>query len=131
MSPITSIAAAEPALAAAHFAARLAVETDAADVGVAVADGTLDATVVDVRSAEAFAAGHVRGAVHLPHADIDADRAAALPAGLLVVYCWGPGCNGAHRGAARLAGHGRTVKEMLGGWEYYAREGWPVATGTG
>ncbi|MGF1663582.1 MAG: rhodanese-like domain-containing protein [Kineosporiaceae bacterium] len=131
MSRITSIPAAAPAAAATHFAARLAVETDAADVGAAVADGALDATIVDVRSAEAFAAGHVRGAVHLPHADIDAERAAALPAGLLVVYCWGPGCNGAHRGAARLAAHGRAVKEMLGGWEYYSREGWPTASHAG
>lgn len=131
MTEITAVPAAAPDVAAAHFAARLAVETDAADVGVAVARGTLDATVVDVRSAEAYAAGHVRGAIHLPHADIDAERAAALPDGLLVVYCWGPGCNGAHKGAARLAALGRHVKEMIGGWEYYARDGWPTAQSRG
>lgn len=128
MSEITTVPAAPPDLAAAHFAARLAVETDAADVGAAVTSGTLDMTVIDVRSAEAYAAGHVRGAVHLPHADIDAERAGALPPGLLVVYCWGPGCNGAQKGAARLAAHGRQVKEMIGGWEYYSREGWPTAS---
>jgi len=83
--------------------------------------------VVDVRSPAAFAAGHVPGATSLPHAGIDAETAAALPDGLVVVYCWGPGCNGAQRGGASLARHGRAVKEMLGGWEYYVREGWPVA----
>jgi rhodanese-related sulfurtransferase len=127
MTEITAVPAAAPEVAAAHFAARLAVETDAADVGSAVAARALDATVVDVRSAEAYAAGHVRGALHLPHQEIDAARVASLPPGLLVVYCWGPGCNGAHKGAARLAAHGRQVKEMIGGWEYYAREGWPVS----
>lgn len=128
MSRVTTVPAASPEVSAAHFAARLAVETDAADVGAAVADGTLDAVVIDVRSADAYATGHIRGAMHLPHEDIDAERVAALPPGLLVVYCWGPGCNGAHKAAARLATHGRTVKEMIGGWEYYSREGWPAAS---
>jgi rhodanese-related sulfurtransferase len=127
MSAITATPAAPPAEAARHFAARLAFETDAADVGAAVAAGDLDGVVlVDVRSPEAYAAGHVPGAVSLPHARIDAATAAALPEGTVVVYCWGPGCNGAQHGALRLATHGRRVKEMLGGFEYYVREGWPV-----
>jgi rhodanese-related sulfurtransferase len=126
MSAITATPAAAPAEAARHFAARLAFETDAADVGAAVAAGDLDAVLVDVRSADAYAAGHVPGAISLPHARIDAAAAAALPAGTVVVYCWGPGCNGAQHGALRLATHGRQVKEMLGGFEYYVREGWPV-----
>ena len=126
MSAITAVPAAPPSEAARHFAAHLAFETDAADGGAAVAAGHVDAVIVDVRSAEAYASGHVRGAVHLPHAQIDAEAAAALPGGLVVVYCWGPGCNAAHKGALRLARHGREVKEMLGGWEYYEREGWPT-----
>jgi len=40
-----------------------------------------------------------------------------------VVYCWGPGCNSSQKGAARLAGLGVQVKEMLGGIEYWLREG--------
>ena len=117
---------APPELAARHFADRLALETDAADVGAALAAGDPDFTLVDVRSRAAFAAGHLPGAVSLPYAEIDGAAAAALPPGLVVVYCWGPGCNAAQHGAARLAAHGRAVKEMLGGWEYYVREGWPV-----
>jgi len=46
---------------------------------------------------------------------------------LLVVYCWGPACNGATKAAAELAALGRPVKEMLGGFEYWAREGHAVA----
>jgi rhodanese-related sulfurtransferase len=126
MSRITAIPAAAPADAERHFAARLAYETDAADVGAVVAAGEPDFVLVDVRSREAYAAGHVPGAISLPHAEIDADRAAALPDGLVVVYCWGPGCNAAQHGGRRLAAAGRAVKEMLGGWEYSVREGWPV-----
>lgn len=126
MSAVTTIPAATPADAARHFAARLAYETDAADVGAAVADGDLDFVLVDVRSRAAYAAGHIPGAISVPHARIDAATAAALPAAPVVVYCWGPGCNGAQHGCLRLAAAGREVKEMLGGWEYYVREGWPV-----
>ena len=126
MSAITAVPAASPQDAHRHFAARLAYETDAADVGVALAAGALDVVLVDARSAAAHAAGHVPGAISLPHAEIDAAAAQALPEGLVVVYCWGPGCNAAQHAAAKLALHGRRVKEMLGGWEYYVREGHPV-----
>ncbi|MFE5999867.1 rhodanese-like domain-containing protein [Streptomyces sp. NPDC056454] len=65
------------------------------------------------------------------HADVS-DVAAALAAdgdpGFVVVdsrstASWGPGCNGATRAALALAQLGYQVKEMLGGFEYWAREG--------
>ena len=49
----------------------------------------------------------------------------------VVTYCWGPGCNGATRAALALAQLGYRVREMLGGFEYWAREGLPVATAGG
>ena len=121
-SSVTAVPAASPADAAAHFAARLALETDAADVAAALDSGESDFVLVDVRSRAAFEAGHLPGALSLPYSEIDADTAAALPEGLIVVYCWGPGCNAAQHGALRFACHGRAVKEMIGGWEYFARE---------
>jgi rhodanese-related sulfurtransferase len=130
MSSVTSTPAATADDARRHFEARLAFETDAADVGEAVAKDRVDFVLLDVRSPAAYAAGHVPGAVSLPHARID--RAALDALGddrLLVVYCWGPGCNGAQHAAAKVAALGRRVKEMLGGWEYYVREGWPVEGG--
>lgn len=119
----------DPKHAQKHFETRLAFETDAADVAEAIAAGPPDFVLVDARSPEAYAAGHLPGAISLPHATIDEAAAAALPGGPLVVYCWGPGCNGAHKGAAKLAAHGRQVEEMLGGFEYWAREGSPVEKG--
>jgi len=117
---------ATPADALAHFTHKLAVETDAADVAAALRAGDPGFVLLDARSPEAYAAGHLPGAVSLPHARIDEDALAALPDQPIVTYCWGPGCNGATRAAARLAALGREVKEMIGGYEYWVREGHPV-----
>ncbi len=126
MSKVTESPAASPDAARAHFAARLDFETDPADVAADLEAGVADYTIVDVRTPKAHAFGHVPGAISVPMPTIDAEVAASLPDGLLVVYCWGPGCNGAHKAALRLAAHGRQVKEMIGGFEYWAREGQPI-----
>ena len=102
-----------------YFAQRLQHETDADDVGSALMDGSADFTLIDARSPAAYAAAHLPTAISLPHRKLTAE---SLPDGPLVVYCWGPGCNAAQHGALRFARHGRAVKEMIGGWEYYARE---------
>src|SRR5829696_5858709 len=109
-----------------HFERRLAFETDAADVAAELAAGTADYTLVDCRSRAAFAKAHLPGAVSLPHAEMDERSIAALPAGPVVTYCWGPACNAATKGAAKLAAAGCEVREMLGGFEYWVREGHPV-----
>jgi rhodanese-related sulfurtransferase len=123
---------AEPARAAAHFAARLAFETDVSDVAADLERGGPGVVVVDTRSAEAWQQGHVAGAVHCPTAEIPS-RAALLvaDADVVVTYCWGPGCNGATRAALAFAELGHPVKEMLGGYEYWVREGLPVETSEG
>ena len=132
MSAVRATAAASPADAAIHFAARLAFETDVSDVHAdlhAAVDGLV---VVDSRSTEAWEQGHIPGAVHIPTGDI-AERAPALiPRDAVVVtYCWGPGCNGATRAALAFARLGYQVKEMLGGYEYWVREGFAVQTAVG
>jgi rhodanese-related sulfurtransferase len=107
------------------------VETDAADVASALAGGEPDFLLIDARDRSAFERGHLPGAVSLPHAEIDERALAAVPHGLVVAYCWGPGCNAATKAARRLAQLGRPVKEMLGGYEYWVREGHPVQGGPG
>jgi rhodanese-related sulfurtransferase len=122
----------DPAVAAAHFAHRLAVETDVSDVAAALGSGRPGFVLLDSRSTEAWAQGHVPGAVHLPGREIAERAAAELDRSVPVVtYCWGPGCNGATRAALALAGLGFRVREMIGGFEYWAREGLPVATDEG
>jgi rhodanese-related sulfurtransferase len=126
-------APASPDQAAAWFAARLAMQTDVSDVRAALAaQAGAGFALVDVRGAAAWAQGHIPGAVHLPHPDIPARAASLLePARPVVTYCWGPGCDGAVRGALALALLGYRVKEMVGGIEYWIREGFGVRTPAG
>ncbi|WP_375455909.1 rhodanese-like domain-containing protein [uncultured Methylobacterium sp.] len=122
--------AAAPMAARAHFAARLALETDCADVHAALAAGASDFVLLDVRGPEAYARGHVPGALNLPHRSITAETLSSWPdATLFVVYCAGPHCNGGDRAALRLAGLGRRVKLMIGGITGWADEGFAFATG--
>jgi rhodanese-related sulfurtransferase len=126
---VTDIPAAEPAAALAHFQALLAFETDCWDVHQAFGAGHEGFVVLDVRDAESFAAGHVPGAVHLPHRRINERNLAAFaPDVLFVVYCAGPHCNGADRAAVALARLGRRVKKMIGGVTGWKDEGFALAT---
>ncbi|MFI0898227.1 rhodanese-like domain-containing protein [Streptomyces sp. NPDC020983] len=136
-NPVLRVAPAAPADAAAHFAASLAFHTDVSDVAAALATAAGTGTdpgfvLVDTRSTEAWEQGHIPGAVHLPTAQIpqlaDAFLDRAVP---VVVHCWGPGCNGATRAAYALATRGYQVKEMLGGMEYWIREGFAYETAEG
>ena len=133
VNPVLRIAPAAPAAAAAHFRASLAFHADVSDVAAALATGG-DAgfVVLDSRSTESWDQGHVPGAVHLPTALIPARAEDLLDKSVPVVtYCWGPGCNGATRAALALAELGYQVKEMLGGFEYWVREGFEFETWEG
>jgi rhodanese-related sulfurtransferase len=128
-SLVREFTAASPETARAHFEAKLAFETDPADLYVDQQKGHTDVLVLDARSPEAFADEHISGALNLPVRRITAETTAAFARDrLIVTYCWGPGCNGATRAAARLAALGFQVKELIGGIEYWKREGYPVAS---
>jgi rhodanese-related sulfurtransferase len=117
-----------------YFAAKLGHETDPSDVAAARAAGE-PLILLDVRNDAAWAQGHIPGAIHLPVARIP-DRLGDLPPVEadpdLVVYCWGPGCNGSTKAALALTTAGyRRVREMIGGFEYWAREGLAIESAAG
>ena len=129
-SRVSEIAAAPPAETVARYEARLAFETDCWDVHDSLSSGAADFVLLDVRSPNLFAAGHVPGAVNLPHGKIIESRVSQWPPEtLFVVYCAGPHCNGADRGALRLARLGRAVKLMVGGITGWLDEGFSLAKG--
>jgi rhodanese-related sulfurtransferase len=118
--------------AAAFFAAKLEFQTDVSDVAAAMASGAPGFVLVDSRRAVAWEQGHIPGAVHLPTGDIAARAGDLLdPAVPVVTYCWGPGCDGATRAALAFALAGYSVKEMIGGVEYWIREGLVLRTPQG
>jgi len=126
-SSVSAVPAAASPQALRHFERGFAFETDCYDVHQALREGA-DFVLLDVRSPQCFARGHVPGALSLPHGKIIASRLAAFPpATLFVVYCAGPHCNGAQRAAVRLARLGRPVKIMTGGMTGWLDEGFEVA----
>ena len=133
VNPVLRAAPAAPAAAAAYFRADLAFHADVSDVAATLAaDGDPGFVVLDSRSTTAWDQGHIPGAVHLPTALIAEQAGSLLDRSVPVVtYCWGPGCNGATRAALALAELGYQVKEMLGGFEYWVREGFEFETREG
>jgi rhodanese-related sulfurtransferase len=124
-SGVTAIAAADSATALAHFSALLSLETDCWDVHEAISSGTQDFVLLQTStSPESFAMEHIEGAIHLHHSLITEATLAAWPSDTtFVVYCAGPHCNGADRGAANIARLGRRVKKMIGGKAGWLDEG--------
>lgn len=126
---VTTIAAAPSAIARDHFATTFTFETDCWDVHDALSRQP-DFVLLDVRSPAMFAEGHVAGAVSLPHGKITRSKLEQWPQDtLFVTYCAGPHCNGAARGALRLAELGRPVKIMAGGVTGWLDEGFELSRG--
>ncbi len=130
-SQVTAVPAATCESAQAFFAAKLEYETDCADVFYDYKHDITDYIILDVRSVEAYAKSHLPHALNLPNAQITASALADYPDDtLFIVYCWGPGCNGATKAAHKISKLGYSVKEMIGGIEYWEdRERYPVVRG--
>ncbi len=128
-SAVTATPAAPSEEAAAHFASLLAFEADCWDVHDALSSGNADFVLLDVRSPELYAAGHVDGAINLPHGRIvERNLSGFANDTLFVTYCSGPHCNGADKGALRLAKLGRPVKKMIGGVTGWLDEGFTLTS---
>ena len=131
-SSVTMVPAASSEQALAHFGAEFTFEADCWDVHDALAKHEADFVLLDVRSHDQYALGHVPGALSMPHGKIIASRLAAWPQGTtFVTYCAGPHCNGAARGALRLATLGRPVKIMVGGITGWLDEGFSLERADG
>ncbi len=118
--------------AAAFFRRKLAFETDPSDVFAARAADPDGFTLVDSRGDAAWNGGRVPGAIHLPTGRIGTEALDEVPIDRpVVVYCWGPACNGGTKAALAFALLGYQVKEMIGGFEYWVREGLEIVTDDG
>ncbi len=110
-----------------HFQSKLVNETDPSDVYYDLQNGETGFMILDSRSPEAFAKEHLPEAISMPHRKINEGSTAAWPKDkLIVVYCYSPACNAAAKAAVKLIELGFTVKEMIGGIEYWKEEGYPL-----
>jgi rhodanese-related sulfurtransferase len=111
------------------YAAKLEYEIDAYDLKEALERGDT-VVVVDTRSAAAYAKRHIPGAVNIPHRTMTAATTAQLDkAALVVTYCDGIGCNGSTKGALNMVRLGFRVKELIGGMEWWLRDGYAAHGG--
>jgi len=102
------------------FTKKLACETDCSDVYADINSGNNNYLLLDVRAEEAFDKSHAITAINIPHSDINAPSFTHYDKETeFVVYCWGPGCNGAAKAAYKISALGFKVKEMLGGIQYW------------
>ncbi len=128
-SAVSRPAAAPSQSALAHFETLLAFETDCWDVHHALSNQRQDFILFDVRGEQAYAKGHVAGALNLPHQRINQQTLADYPMDtLFVVYCAGPHCNATEKAAIRLARLERPVKKMIGGVTGWLDEGFSLVT---
>ncbi|HZN54728.1 MAG TPA: rhodanese-like domain-containing protein [Candidatus Polarisedimenticolaceae bacterium] len=92
------------------------------------------ATIIDARDPEEYAAGHIPGAINLPHDQValDPDRLEKFdPQGKpIIVYCGGGTCEASmNLGFALVAAGKHKVLVFMGGWPEWVTKGYPVAKG--
>lgn len=111
----------------AHYASKLEFESDSWDLYAAVQEGQ-SVVAVDGRSSEAFAKEHIPGAISIPHRTISRESLATLDkAPLYVAYCDGIGCNASTKTALKMLDLGFRVKELIGGMDWWKRDGYATA----
>lgn len=126
-SNILATPPADPTIARNHFSSKLAFETDPSDVYSDITNKLTGFIVLDARTPETFAKGHIPGAINMPHRTIDASTTASLPRDkVIVTYCDGVFCNASTKAAVKLTELGFKVKEMLDGMNGWRKEGYPV-----
>jgi rhodanese-related sulfurtransferase len=106
-----------------HYANKLAFEIDSWDLKVALEAGE-NIIVIDARSPEAYQKEHIPGAINIPHRKmIEATTKHLDKHALVVSYCDGIGCNASTKGALNMAKLGFRVKELIGGLDWWKRDG--------
>jgi rhodanese-related sulfurtransferase len=114
-----------------HYSDKLSYEIDSWDLKVALEEGQ-KITVVDARSREAFQREHIPGSISLPHRSMTSETTRHIDKSALVVTCCdGIGCNASTKGALHMLKLGFRVKELIGGLDWWKRDGHKTHGGAG
>lgn len=106
---------------------KLQYEIDSWDLFTAVTKEE-NYVIIDSRSKEAFELEHIPGAINLPHKEMSLVRTETFDkTAIYVSYCDGIGCNASTKGALNLAELGFQVKELMGGLDWWKRDGYETA----
>ena len=107
-----------------YYQEKLEYETDPSDLFKALSNKEA-IVVVDARSTSAYEVEHIPGAVNIPHREMSHEKTQNLDKdSLYVVYCDGIGCNASTKGALNMVKLGFSVKELMGGLDWWKKDGY-------
>lgn len=106
------------------YEAKLQYETDSWDLFEDLEKGS-NIVVVDTCSNQAFESEHIPCSINIPHTTMNELTTSSLDkTATYVTYCDGIGCNASTKGALKLSKLGFEVKELLGGLDWWKRDGY-------
>jgi rhodanese-related sulfurtransferase len=110
-----------------YYLDKLAYETDSADLFAGLKNGE-KIRVIDARKKEAYVTEHIPGAINIWHGEMTEESTKDLDVTFLyVIYCDGIGCNASTKGALQICKLGFQVKELIGGLDWWKRDGYATA----
>ncbi|KAB7886502.1 rhodanese-like domain-containing protein [Poseidonibacter ostreae] len=110
------------------YEAKLAYETDSWDVFEALNNGDNNLIVIDARAKEAYLKEHIPNSINIPHKTMSEESTKNLDKNKIYVsYCDGIGCNASTKGALNLSKLGFKTKELLGGLDWWKRDGYETS----
>lgn len=106
-----------------HYSDKLQYEIDSWDLSESLkAEDSI--IVIDTRAPQAYENEHIPSAINIPHKTMTAQSTKHLDRNkLYITYCDGIGCNASTKGALNMAKIGFNVKELLGGLDWWIRDG--------
>ena len=110
-----------------HYENKLAFEMDPADLFEAL-EKQEAIVIIDTRKPFGYDKEHIPTSVNLPHAQMSEETTKSFDRSkLYVCYCDGIGCNGSTKGALNMTKLGFNVKELIGGIEWWKKDGYATA----
>lgn len=107
-----------------YYEQKLKFEVDSWDLFEALKKGE-KVIALDTRSIVAYENEHIPGAINIPHRTMTLESTAHLDKNYLyITYCSGIGCNASTKGALNMVKLGFRVKELIGGLDYWKRDGY-------
>lgn len=114
------------------FQEEISFKTNPHSVKESIDNHDTSITIIDVRSAKDYAAGHIPGAINIPYDQHkaflgDETKFKGLRKDTYnVVYCYELLCNLAKQASIKFASLGYPVKEMAGGYQSWKEKGHPI-----
>ncbi|NBC67069.1 MAG: rhodanese-like domain-containing protein [Bacteroidetes bacterium] len=108
-----------------HYEDKLSFEMDPADLHENLKKDNHSLVIVDARSKEGYEMEHIPGAISFPYRTMNEESTSNLDKSkTYVTYCDGIGCNASTKGALKLARLGFDVRELIGGLEWWKKDGY-------